>query len=127
MNDYCVGYRDFVQQETGTDEDKRLRPDLVVKLPNNKNIVVDAKAILEAYVDSLQMPDGGQRLDKLKEHARLNRDHLANLGQKMCWKQFAPTPNLSSCFLPGEVFRTAACHLHERAKERHLQIGNCMS
>jgi len=100
MNDYCVGYRDFVQQDTGTDEDKRLRPDLVVKLPNNKNIVVDAKAILEAYVDPLQMPDGGQRLDKLKEHARLNRDHLANLGQKMCWKQFAPTPNLSSCFCP---------------------------
>jgi len=91
MVDYC----DFVEKETGTNEDKRLRPDLVVKLPNDKNIVVDAKAILEVDVDSLQMPDGGQRLDKLKEHARLIRGHLAKHGEKTYWEHFAPTLVLS--------------------------------
>lgn len=103
-----VEYCDFVQQETTTTEDRRLRADLIVKLPNNKNIVVDAKAILEAYVDSLQMPDGAQRLEKLREHARLIRDHLTKLGQKTYWEQFTPTPEFVVMFLPGEVFFSAA-------------------
>jgi DNA recombination protein RmuC len=103
-----VEYCDFIQQETATTEDGRLRPDLVVKLPNNKNVVVDAKAVLEAYMDSLQMADGEQRLEKLREHARLIRDHLIKLGQKSYWDQFTPTPEFVVMFLPGEVFFSAA-------------------
>jgi DNA recombination protein RmuC len=103
-----VEYCDFIQQETATTEEGRLRPDLIVKLPNNKNIVVDAKAVLEAYVDSLQMADGEQRRQKLKEHARLIREHLVKLGQKSYWDQFAPTPEFVVMFLPGEVFFSAA-------------------
>jgi DNA recombination protein RmuC len=103
-----VEYCDFVQQETAATEDRRLRADLIVKLPNNKNIVVDAKAILEAYIDSLQMTDGEQRLEKLRDHARLIRDHLTRLGQKSYWEQFAPTPEFVVMFLPGEVFFSAA-------------------
>jgi DNA recombination protein RmuC len=104
-----VEYCDFVQQESATDdEDRGLRPDLIVRLPNNKRVVVDAKAILEAYIDSLQMADSEQRLEKLREHARLIREHLTKLGRKSYWEQFTPAPEFAVMFLPGEVFFSAA-------------------
>jgi len=103
-----VEYCDFVQQKTTTTEDGRLRPDLIVKLPNNKNIVVDAKAVLDAYMDSVQITDSEERVKKLKEHARLIRDHLTKLGQKSYWEQITPTPEFVVMFLPGEQFFSAA-------------------
>ncbi|MGH7809823.1 MAG: DNA recombination protein RmuC, partial [Candidatus Binatia bacterium] len=83
-----VEYCDFVQQETATTESGRLRPDLIVKLPTNKNIVVDAKAPLDAYLDSLQVQGEQNQTARLKDHARQIRDHLSRLGQKSYWEQF---------------------------------------
>jgi DNA recombination protein RmuC len=103
-----VEYCDFVQQKTTTTENGRLRPDLIVKLPNNKNIVVDAKAVLDAYMDSVQITDSEERMEKLREHARLIRDHLTKLGQKSYWEQITPTPEFVVMFLPGEAFFSAA-------------------
>jgi len=104
MLDHC----DFFEQESTDTEEGRLRPDLIVKLPGGKNIVVDAKAPLAAYLDALETEDDGLRKRKLADHARHVRDHLTKLGRKAYWEQFQPSPDFVVLFLPGETFYAAA-------------------
>jgi DNA recombination protein RmuC len=103
-----VAYCDFsVQASVGTEEG-RLRPDLVVRLPSRKNIVIDAKAPLDAYLDSLEALDEDGRRAKLRDHARQIRLHVTRLASKNYWAQFEPAPELVVLFLPGETFFSAA-------------------
>lgn len=99
---------DFVQQESVEGEAGRLRPDLIVRLPGKKHIVVDAKAPLAAYLEALEVDDGDRRLELLKRHARQIRDHVKALGTKQYWRQFDPSPEFVVIFLPGEAFFSAA-------------------
>ena len=103
-----VEHTDFVEQVTIDTGDGRFRPDLVVKLPGGKQVIVDAKAPLAAYFDSIEATDDQERARCLCEHARQVRDHLGRLGSKAYWNQFDATPEFVVMFLPGEAFFSAA-------------------
>jgi len=103
-----VEHCDFVEQESVTTEDGRLRPDMVIHLPNHKNVVIDSKVPLEAYLDAVQASDDALRSAKLKEHAWQVSNHVASLGSKAYWQQFTSTPEFVVLFLPGESFFSAA-------------------
>lgn len=103
-----VEYCDFVEQETGRSDAGAIRPDLIVRLPNNKNIVIDAKTPLAAYLEALEATDDGARKACLANHARQIRNHLQKLGSKSYWASFSPTPEFAVLFLPGETFFSAA-------------------
>jgi DNA recombination protein RmuC len=104
MLEYC----DFVEQETRSTEDFRLRPDMVVRLPGGKQVVVDAKTPLAAYLEAAESPDEAVQKAKLLEHARQVRDHMTALGRKAYWDQFQPSPEFVIMFLPGEMFFSSA-------------------
>jgi DNA recombination protein RmuC len=104
MENYC----DFDEQPSVAGEDGRLRPDMIIRLPLDRNIVVDSKAPLQAYLEALEAQDDETRVSKLKDHARQIRTHLTKLGGKAYWEQLSSTPEFVFMFLPGETFFTAA-------------------
>jgi DNA recombination protein RmuC len=103
-----LAYCDFHEQRGTATEDGRLRPDLIVRLPGGKNVVVDAKVPLAAYLDSVDAPNDVERETLLRDHARQVRDHMLKLGAKGYQNQFDPTPEFVVMFLPGEMFFSAA-------------------
>ena len=103
-----VQHCDFVEQTTVSSDGTRLRPDLVIKLPGGRNVVVDAKAPLQAYLEALEAKDDVERRARLADHARQIRDHIGKLSAKSYWGQFDPTPDFVVMFLPGETFFSAA-------------------
>jgi DNA recombination protein RmuC len=105
-----VAHCDFTEQTSTTTEDGRLRPDLIVRLPGGRNIVVDAKVPLSAYLEALEATDERTRDARLQDHARQVREHITRLSAKSYWQQFQPAPDLVVMFLPGESFFSAAVH-----------------
>jgi len=104
MLQYC----DFVEQETVATEESRIRPDLIVKLPGNRTIVVDSKVPFDAFYESISTTDEEVRASRLKDHARLVRAHITSLSRKSYWETVQPTPEFVLLFLPGETFYSAA-------------------
>ena len=103
-----LNYCDFSEQETLKTETGSVRPDLIVRLPGGKTIVVDAKAPVASYLDAMALEDEAARKAKLQGFARLVRDRIAELGRKAYWDQFDHTPELVVLFLPGDHFYSAA-------------------
>ena len=104
MVDHC----DFEEQVNLPGDDGRLKPDLLVRLPGGRAMVIDAKVPLEAYLDSLDAAGEDERQAKLAGHARALRDHIRQLGSKAYWGRLPRSPEFAVLFLPGESFFSAA-------------------
>jgi DNA recombination protein RmuC len=104
MLEHC----DFVEQPSAVGEVGRLRPDLIVKLPGGKQVVIDAKTPIAAYLEAAEAADDGERAAHLRRHAQLVRSHMTALGRKAYWDTFSPSPELVIMFLPGEMLFSAA-------------------
>ncbi|WP_156896603.1 DNA recombination protein RmuC [Desulfovirgula thermocuniculi] len=111
LSPYC----DFAEQVPVEGEGGRLRPDLVVKLPGDRTVVVDAKVPLKAYLEAMESGDEGARQAALARHARAVREHMQALASKAYWSQFDRSPDFVVLFLPGESFFAAALE-----QDRHL-------
>ena len=105
MSSYC---RDFDEQVSIEGEEGRLRPDMTVHLPNDRIIIVDSKAPLEAYMDAVEASDEAGRKAALGRHTQALRAHVRALCQKAYWSQFDNAPDFVVLFLPGESFFIAA-------------------
>jgi DNA recombination protein RmuC len=99
---------DFDEQPPLLGDNGRQRPDLIVHLPGGKQIVVDAKAPLEAYLDAQEAHDEEARGSRLQAHARQVREHMDKLGSKSYWESLGDSPELVVLFLPGETLFSAA-------------------
>ena len=99
---------DFDEQPALAGDNGRLRPDLIVHLPGGKQIVVDAKAPLEAFLDAQEAADEETRTTRLQAHARQVRDHVDKLGAKAYWEPLGDSPEMVVMFLPGETLFSAA-------------------
>ena len=127
MIDHC----DFYEQQTVGDDEKQLRPDMLIRLPGNVHIVVDSKAPLSAYLDALEAPDDETRKTKMHDHARHVSNHVDQLSKKSYWDQFHHSPEFVILFLPGENFFSAALEhlpsLIEKGVEQRVLIATPMT
>jgi len=104
-----VQYCSFSEQVTARDEDdKMLRPDMTIQLPNGREIVVDAKTPLDAFLDATGATDAATQTLKFMAHAQRVKAHLKDLSSKAYWKQFDNAPDFVVCFLPSEALFSAA-------------------
>lgn len=104
MSEHC----DFSEQVSATSEEGRIQPDLIVHLPSEREIVVDAKVALDAYLNALSADSEEQRTAYLENHARQIRGHMTRLGGKAYWQQFKRAPEFVVMFIPGESFFAVA-------------------
>src|SRR6516225_571751 len=99
---------DFDEQVGVATDDGAQRPDMVVRLAGGKNIVVDSKVSLAAYLEAAETSDDSARLDRLSAHARHLRDHIDRLAAKSYWTALSPAPEFVVLFIPGEAFLAPA-------------------
>jgi len=104
MQNHC----DFFEQSSTRSEEGLLRPDMVVQLPGQRQIVIDAKVSLVAYIDAIEAESEEEREKNLTRHAGHIKTHIKQLSQKAYWTQFKPTPEFVVLFIPGENFFSAA-------------------
>ncbi|WP_159620061.1 DNA recombination protein RmuC [Ruania rhizosphaerae] len=122
-----IEHVDFVEQETVSTDGGALRPDLVVTLPGEKRVVVDAKVAFNGYLEAMEAREDSVRTSRLQAHARHVRDHVDALGAKAYWEHLENTPEFVVMFLPAESFLQAALEqdptIMERAFEKNVVLA----
>jgi DNA recombination protein RmuC len=115
---------DFTAQaSTRTGEGELLRPDLTVRIPGGKSVVVDAKVPLAAYLDAFETSDESERQARLADHARQVREHVGKLSAKAYWRQFSPAPDFVVMFVPDETLLRVA-HEHDPSLSEDAWASN---
>lgn len=127
MQDHC----DFYEQQSAESEGGRLRPDMLVKMPGGKTIVVDSKVPFSAYERAVSAHDETVRADAYREHSRVVREHIKALAAKSYWEQFGEAPEFVVMFLPAETFFGAAVEhdpgLIEFSAEKNVMLTTPMT
>lgn len=122
-----VEHVDFVTQSTAAGDGPVQRPDLVVRLTDGKQVVIDSKVAFSAYLEAMEARDEAMRNDRLRAHARQLRGHVDALSAKAYWQRFSPTPEFVVCFVPADAFLDAALRvdatLLEHAFERDVVLA----
>jgi DNA recombination protein RmuC len=103
-----VEHCDFQEQVHTSDDEKIVRPDMIVRMPDQRELVVDVKTPLDAYLEAIEAKDDAQRKLRLERHARNVRDHVRKLASKTYWEQFSKSPEFVILFIPGDQFLSAA-------------------
>ena len=121
MSEHC----DFTEQETFASESGRLRPDMIVRLPGNRRIAVDAKVPLQAFLDASAATKEEERKEALEKHAQSVRAYLNQLAARSYWKQLEPAPEVVVLFLPGESFFSAALEQDRTLIRTDFESASC--
>src|SRR3990172_3448910 len=116
-----VEHCDFYTQETVSGEDSKMRPDMVVRMPDGREIVVDVKTPLDAYLSAVEAADDVSRTKHLEHHARKVRERVRELATKAYWNQFKNAPDFVVLFIPGDQFLSAALDVDHSLLEEALQ------
>ncbi|MHB8621983.1 MAG: DNA recombination protein RmuC [Sulfuricaulis sp.] len=116
-----VEYCDFYEQQHTDTEEGRLRPDMIVRMPGGREIVVDVKTPLDAYLSAVEATDDESRRKHLEHHARKVRERIRELSSKAYWTQFKSAPDFVILFIPGEQFLTAALDMDRELIEDALK------
>ena len=114
-----VNHCDFYEQTT----EEGMRPDLIVRLPGSKQVIIDAKTPCEAYMEAAQSSDQDFKEERLKAHARHVRQHVMALGKKAYWQRFQPTPEFVVLFIPSDNFFSAALEFDPTLIEVGVEQG----
>lgn len=114
MVEHCDFYE---QQQVRGEEGQALRPDMVVRMPDNREIVVDAKTPLDAYLSAIEAANDEERQAAMVRHARKVRERVRELAAKSYWQQFKNTPDFVVLFIPGEQFLSAALEVDRQLLE----------
>jgi DNA recombination protein RmuC len=106
-----VQHCDFFEQTHTATETGAIRPDMIVRLPENREIIVDAKTPLDAYLSAIQASDDSERQAELKRHAQVIRSRVRELAKKNYWAEYTQSPEFVVLFIPGEQFLSSALEI----------------
>ena len=113
MIEHC----DFDQQRSVDSDEGKQRPDMVVRMPGGREIIVDAKAPMDGYLGAVEASDDNTRVQEIRRHARNVRDRVRELSGKRYWKQFPRSPDFVVLFIPGDQFLSAALEVDPQLLE----------
>ena len=113
MIEHC----DFDQQCSVDSDEGKQRPDMVVRMPGGREIIVDAKAPMDGYLGAVEAVEDSERVQEIRRHARNVRDRVRELSGKRYWKQFPRSPDFVVLFIPGDQFLSAALEVDPRLLE----------